>query len=641
MSGTGKPNHPLPTWRSQPPAGWDRHIKWRGGWGWGVLGVLLLAGVAAGRPPGLDDVPPIDRRADHFYGAVADRFAVSAAWSVDSARVPLGGEFVLSLTITNAANPAEIVRPKLGKDPRFTDTFRVVDLSDPPPTADSREVVFRYALTPRRVGQATVPALKFKYVRVNPAGGVWRFTAVAYPLAVTVTPPAKSPGDAVPLDAPDGFFAAETDPRALAVPAVAPGPRAWLVPVALVPAVVAGWVVAWRRIFPDAARLAALRRTRAVRRVLDRLGSANHAADPTGEVAAAVRDYLVERYGVDPVARTPAELGAAAAAAGFSEERAGKVEALFRRCDAARFAPPGDPGASLAADAARLVADWEGDARPGTAEKRRSGIRLGIAVGLGLGMTSPATAAEPAWGPAAEAFAVGVSLRHDAAAARPHFAAAAAGFDGWWAAGNRTAAVARNRGRAHFLAGDIPRAVAAFREGLAIAPWDVGLQDDLAACRAGIPYPTETDPAERTRPDPVAGWRTRVSPADRLGFAVVASLLLTVGVARRLTARDGWAVPVAVVGFAGLAADGWVGWRIASEEAADREYPAAVVAADAVLRRGNGDSHAARLPMPLPAGVEVRVVGDRGGWVRVRVAGGATGWLPESAVVRADAPGGL
>jgi uncharacterized protein YgiM (DUF1202 family) len=90
-----------------------------------------------------------------------------------------------------------------------------------------------------------------------------------------------------------------------------------------------------------------------------------------------------------------------------------------------------------------------------------------------------------------------------------------------------------------------------------------------------------------------------------------------------------------VVGIVGLGCVVWVERTISTEVASDREAPTVVVAFDGtVLRRGNAESHAARLTHPLAAGSEVRVVGTRGGWLQVRVPGGATGWLPESRVLR-------
>jgi hypothetical protein len=233
---------------------------------------------------------------------------------------------------------------------------------------------------------------------------------------------------------------------------------------------------------------------------------------------------------------------------------------------------------------------------------------------------------------ASVAFRAGVEARGDAARARQLFRDAADGFDFNWEAGDRSARLATNRGRSHFLAGNVPMAVAAFRAGLRETPYDVDLLRGLADCRAAIPYPTPSSPDEQLRPDPPSGWRHRVSDWDVFRLAVIAVSLIVVGLARRFTARDGWAVPVAVIGGIGTLACLIVGWKLDAERAAEAARPALVVTADTTLRKGNGFTHRPRIEATIPRGTEVTERTRRGGWAQVEVAGGAVGWLPESAV---------
>jgi hypothetical protein len=230
----------------------------------------------------------------------------------------------------------------------------------------------------------------------------------------------------------------------------------------------------------------------------------------------------------------------------------------------------------------------------------------------------------------ADEFAAGVRLRADAAAARPHFAASAKLSDEAWANGDRSPAVARVRVAAHRLAGDLPRAVLAAREGLAVAPWDTGLQRLLELCRDGVTYPTPADPTERMRPAPPMGLRYCVGPADQLVASAVVALLLAVGLAARLTTRPPWDLPALAAGLFGLTALGVVGWRVGADEPTP-----AVVTTPTVLRTGNADPYPPRVAAPLPRGAEVTVLGRRGGWLQVQLFGGAVGWVPEAAVLTA------
>ena len=228
----------------------------------------------------------------------------------------------------------------------------------------------------------------------------------------------------------------------------------------------------------------------------------------------------------------------------------------------------------------------------------------------------------------ADEFAAGVQLRTDAAAARSHFLAAAKLYDEAWGEGNHSPATARQRVAAYRLAGDVPRAVLAARQGLAVAPSDAMLQRMLELCRDAVAYPTPTDPTERMRPDPPMELRHRIGSWDRLLASVVVSVLLAVGLAARLTTRPPWDIPTLIAGLIGLIALALLSWRVGFAEP-----PLAVVTTPTVLRTGNATPYPARVAAPLPRGAEVVVLGRRGGWVQAQLAGGAVGWLPESAVV--------
>ena len=237
--------------------------------------------------------------------------------------------------------------------------------------------------------------------------------------------------------------------------------------------------------------------------------------------------------------------------------------------------------------------------------------------------------------PARSEFESGIRDRNDAGKARVQFANAAATADkSWNQYRQRTVAVAANRGRAHFLAGDLPQSIRAFREGLALYPWDAELQRGLALARAAVAYPTETELAARVRPDPPAEVRNRVSPFDLLLVSAVASLVLAIGLARRLTRRDRWAWPVAACGLLGVLVAVGIWWQCDREECRDRANPTVVIAADTVLRTGNGPSYPPRVEAALPRGAEVRERSRRGGWVQVELAGGAVGWVPETVVLK-------
>src|SRR5262245_12744291 len=107
----------------------------------------------------------------------------------------------------------------------------------------------------------------------------------------------------------------------------------------------------------------------------------------------------------------------------------------------------------------------------------------------------PAGAGSPAetLGAAETAFAEGVALRNDEVKARPAFARAASAYDVLWNQGFRTPELALNRSRAHRLAGNLPKSIAALHEGLAVTRFARALQVELEGARAAVQFPAEGD----------------------------------------------------------------------------------------------------------------------------------------------------
>ncbi len=248
---------------------------------------------------------------------------------------------------------------------------------------------------------------------------------------------------------------------------------------------------------------------------------------------------------------------------------------------------------------------------------------------------SPAVASSPAdtLAAAESAFAEGVELRTDSAKARPAFARAAAAYDVLWNRGHRTPELALNRARAHRLAGSLPRCVAALHDGLAVARFARPLQVELDDARAAVPFPLDGELAAQCRPTAVGTVSARMSPADAWFAAGFLWLLACIGAARfAMTRNAGW-LGFAAPWLVGLALLGGSWLQDARHRARDESLPLLVVADDVMLRKGNADAYQPRVEPALPKGAEVREVSRRGGWVQVRLPGGAIGWLPEAATL--------
>ena len=232
----------------------------------------------------------------------------------------------------------------------------------------------------------------------------------------------------------------------------------------------------------------------------------------------------------------------------------------------------------------------------------------------------------------------GLAAREDTAKARPHFIQAAEMYDAAWESGTRTPAVARNRAQARLLAGDLGGSIRDYRRGLRAFPHDADLRAGLAFARAQVPYPVAGDLVD------AAGARESGSPLDRLRLSFTQIAWTAVAVAgvgwlllarAWVTVRGGLALSAGAMVLIAACVGGWLWWEDGRRRAHWGE-PTAIVASSAELRTGNSEEYPKRLDPRLPAGVEMRVLNERGGWLQVQLSGGVVGWVPTGRVVQVD-----
>jgi hypothetical protein len=229
----------------------------------------------------------------------------------------------------------------------------------------------------------------------------------------------------------------------------------------------------------------------------------------------------------------------------------------------------------------------------------------------------------------------GIAQRDDAAKARPHFVHAAELYEATWQGGQRTSAVARDMAQARYLAGELGACIRDYRLGLGKFPHDPDLKAGLAFAREQVAYSRTGDfvDAARTRDAGSVLDRLSLSFVRLAGLTAVVAALGWLTLARAwLSGRGGLAVVGGVLVLAAAAGGSWLWWADAQQRA-QWAQPAAVVAAPTDLRIGNSDEYPRRLDARLPAGVELKVLGERGGWLHVELGGGTVGWVPRERVI--------
>jgi hypothetical protein len=233
------------------------------------------------------------------------------------------------------------------------------------------------------------------------------------------------------------------------------------------------------------------------------------------------------------------------------------------------------------------------------------------------------------------AYREGLAQRDDAAKARPHFINAAELYEAAWEAGEHTPAVARNMAQARYLAGELGACIRDYRLGLRQFPHDPDLRDGLSLAREQVTYSRTGDRADVARPRDAGSVLDRLSLSfiQLAGLAAAVAALGWLTLARAwVSARGGLALVGGLLVLIAAAAGGWLWWQDDQQRSRWAE-PTAVVSTATDLRTGNSDEYPRRLDNRLPAGVELKVLGERGGWLHVELGGASVGWVLKARVV--------
>jgi hypothetical protein len=326
------------------------------------LSALFLFSLMAMSSVAFAQAPAFFEPKEHYYKAQG--VGVTAVWSVSSKTVPEDGELTATLTVAGELiHPEQIVRPNLQSLPEFAERFLLVEnVAGQPVAANAKSVSFIYRLRPRNRSVDQLPTLEFFYLNPHAPEDRRFMKTRAKKVEITVTaasPKPVQPAPAIPLVARDELFQLATGPALLSGPSFVPGVGSWLALLIGGVACAFGWYVLWQRLYPDAARQARLRRHRAVRYALNGIRRAGKESDSAAAIAAAVLNYLRERFSLPEGAETSGEIGDALRSAGLTSAEAERAAAFFRRGDAARFAPSTHSDPHMGDEAIGIVAAME------------------------------------------------------------------------------------------------------------------------------------------------------------------------------------------------------------------------------------------------------------------------------------------
>lgn len=361
--------------------------------------------------------------------------------------------------------------------------------------------------------------------------------------------------------------------------------------------------------------------------------------DEAAEVRAARRrvEELLDRSGSVPAREVAGPLAAALRDLAKLLGRTVDDEGLIAKLETESFSQGARAvpmSTDLRSDAAGLLRRWTTEARsirsPRAAHKAAITI---LAVGIGAGVVGGlASHAHAAAGPAANALDDGraayqeaMQLTGNATARKTAFTRAEMGFGEAVRAMPDRPELLTDWGNAALGAGDVATATLAYRRALAIDGGNTRARHNLAWLR-GHRADTFRPPASGATDTLLFfhAWpRARKLIVGSAAFAIAILLVVPWSGRRRR-------------GFAGLALLPLAVWvaMLASVVFEDHHPDDAVVMDDVVLRAADSAGAPAALSQPLPRGVEVTVLERRDAWTKVRIAGGAAGWVPAGAVER-------
>jgi hypothetical protein len=286
------------------------------------------------------EIPTVGRPADLPFSGASGDFHV---WA-DAAPTTLEAEKPLTFTLHIEARGDFQQPPRridLRELPAFQARFTFEEIDGAERRSGPGNWEFIYRLHPKNLDVNGVPGVPFVFYNPDiqyPRKGF----QVAYtdPIPLTVKPHAAF---VLPVSGPEFLFSSAAGPGVVAArtPWTPPGLETTAALLAGPPLLCLAWYLGWRRLYPDAARLARRRRSLAAHRGIQALRGAGRLPLPqqAARAAAVVAEYLRARCDAPAEEPTPTEAAACLKRAGCTDALADQAAAFFRDCDAARFAP--------------------------------------------------------------------------------------------------------------------------------------------------------------------------------------------------------------------------------------------------------------------------------------------------------------
>jgi tetratricopeptide (TPR) repeat protein len=193
----------------------------------------------------------------------------------------------------------------------------------------------------------------------------------------------------------------------------------------------------------------------------------------------------------------------------------------------------------------------------------------------------------------------------------------------------RNARLYYNLGNAYFLTDRLGEAILNYRRALRLDTSDPNIRNNLDFARSQRIDKVVVE-AEKRVLETLFFWHYDFSLRTKVLLACLFFAVLCVTVTLVLWLGRGPALTTAAV----IAAVFWVGFSasVAAEASARSAVAYGVVTApEIVARQGDGPSYPPSFKDPLHAGTEFELLGQRPGWLHIKLLDGSEAWVPDTA----------
>ncbi len=189
--------------------------------------------------------------------------------------------------------------------------------------------------------------------------------------------------------------------------------------------------------------------------------------------------------------------------------------------------------------------------------------------------------------------------------------------------GVKSGAVYYNLGNAYAMAGDKPRALAAYRQAVPYMPSNPHLLDNIQSVGG----------KEQAVPlfENLFFWQNWISLPNKAFIATILSVLTTLTLLAYLIFGKRPILYVGIV-FVLLTVCSFVSVQYDYQRFVQTQH-GVVTASKVVARKGDADTYAPALTQPLTAGVEFTVSQKRGDWLLINLDDSHEGWIPASSAI--------